>query len=284
MDPRQLTRIDLPNGRVGVTLCPQSRITDIATIFESLPHAGGTLRVISFGDRQRHPITWLWTRQPRLAACLTEAFAYTLIELSDLPDPFNMAQVWALVFSNDRQVVLLQQMSGIEPPMFLPALAPLHQRADASLKSIIEIASECADPTASIAIQAGLFLMNDCLDQSHSCSQSIEGEGRNGDYWHAIMHRREPDYGNAKYWFRQVGRHPVFERLPGIAARIVRERKVAGLERLAAGDWDPFLFVDQCERHARDEESPAGLALREIQGWEMAFLLDQSLANPIDAV
>ena len=58
---------------------------------------------------------------------------------------------------------------------------------------------------------SGLWLLNNFLDESHKISQEIHTTG--GSYWHAIMHRREPDYGNSKYWCRRVGRHRIFERL-----------------------------------------------------------------------
>ena len=75
------------------------------------------------------------------------------------------------------------------------------------------------------ALLAGLWQVNDFLDESHSQSQSIEGEGsdRNGDYWHGIMHRREPDWWNSKYWFRRVGQHPCFEELGRLAEQALNE-------------------------------------------------------------
>ena len=71
------------------------------------------------------------------------------------------------------------------------------------------------------ACVAGLWLMCDFLDESHAISQDIDTPS--GSYWHAILHRREPDYSNAKYWFRQVGRHPIFESLATAARQIADE-------------------------------------------------------------
>src|SRR5262249_11090967 len=58
------------------------------------------------------------------------------------------------------------------------------------------------------AVKAGLHVLNDDLERGHALAQAHEGD-KTCDYWHAIVHRREGDFDNAKYWLRQVGRHPV---------------------------------------------------------------------------
>src|SRR5215213_6886895 len=58
---------------------------------------------------------------------------------------------------------------------------------------------------------AGVWLLHDCLDESHTISQGIDTAS--GSFWHAIMHRREGDFSNAKYWFRSAGPHPAFAEL-----------------------------------------------------------------------
>ncbi|MCZ2341584.1 MAG: hypothetical protein LC104_07275 [Bacteroidales bacterium] len=68
-----------------------------------------------------------------------------------------------------------------------------------------------AHPEAATACLAGLWLYFDYLEESHSLSQSLSTP--EGSFWHAIMHRREPDAWNSKYWFRLVGDHPVFGQL-----------------------------------------------------------------------
>ncbi len=94
---------------------------------------------------------------------------------------------------------------------------------------------------------AGLWLGNGFLDQSHTISQGIHTT--TGSYWHGIMHRRELDFFNAKYWFRRVGDHPVFEELAEAARGIVRAAKAVGPAQYLATQtgWDPFRFVDLCQ-------------------------------------
>lgn len=95
---------------------------------------------------------------------------------------------------------------------------------------------------------AGLWLWNGFLAESHAVSQAIHSA--EGNWWHGIMHRREPDAGNAKYWFRQIGDH----RLAGPLAARVRQT-FAGSEVPAEADWlqtldrwDAHRFVDLCEQ------------------------------------
>src|SRR4051794_6992325 len=56
--------------------------------------------------------------------------------------------------------------------------------------------------------RAGLYLRVGFWDEAHEIAQNIEDA--DGSYWHAIVHRQEPDAGNAGYWFRQVGQHAIF--------------------------------------------------------------------------
>lgn len=128
------------------------------------------------------------------------------------------------------------------------------------------------------ALHAGLWQMNDWLDESHQCSQSIEGDGEgNGDYWHAIMHRREPDPGNAKYWFRRVGQHRCFEPLARAAETAIDESGSAETDlwksRLGIpGSWDAAAFVDFCQSTSRSGDTGLAQAARRIQWAEMILL------------
>ena len=123
--------------------------------------------------------------------------------------------------------------------------------------------------------RSALFLYFSALDESHRISQSIPST--TGSLLHGIMHRREPDFPNAKYWFRRVGRHEIFPALREKALEKLRSARNAPAKRLGAavesrGDWDPFWFVDQCEKVERGRETEGEQPLMEVQRveWQLA--------------
>ena len=155
----------------------------------------------------------------------------------------------------------------------------LADRARDVMKQLSRFSAASADLTA---IEAGLLQWHDLLTESHEVSQSIEGAGRNrcGDYWHAIMHRREGDFGNAKYWFRQVGTHLIQGQLAQMVSSLgaTEGDDVRSLsERLTAGQrWNASAFVDACAAAVRNPGSPSESFLKEVQMLEMLLLLRQT--------
>lgn len=81
-------------------------------------------------------------------------------------------------------------------------------------------ASPAVDALSDPGLQALAWLYLDALEPAHRLCQTMEGPF--GAHLHAIVHRREGDYGNALYWYRQAGQPD------GEGARLTRD--------VAAGD------------------------------------------------
>lgn len=119
------------------------------------------------------------------------------------------------------------------------------------------------------AALAGLHLYLDDWEGAHELAQAMESpEGR---YWHAIVHRMEPDPGNAGYWFRALGAHPVFPALQREARAIA---DLHGLPLAPGPAWDPFDFIRVCGEAAARPGSVLERAAREVQLVEWQLLFD----------
>lgn len=141
------------------------------------------------------------------------------------------------------------------------------------IKPINVTTTPAANPEEAKAVVSGLWLWHDFLDISHTISQSIETPS--GSFWHAIMHRREGDFSNAKYWYRRVGMHPA---LKTIAARInvLTESMPADktLFRLTANGFDPFALVDLVEAVHQTPGHPHQVLAVSLQKLEWQTLLE----------
>jgi hypothetical protein len=126
-----------------------------------------------------------------------------------------------------------------------------------------------ADRDLAAACRAGLYLAFDFLDEAHSISQDLHTS--EGSYWHALMHRREPDFANSAYWFRRVGQHPIFEALRAAAAELAAEAPARALFLTRQTTWDPFAFGDLCQE-SYDEKAPCHLLCRQVQRAEWTLL------------
>ncbi len=146
----------------------------------------------------------------------------------------------------------------------LPALGPGSPNAAvfAALKAFDparDLGKPAVDPASARACLAGLWLLHDGLDESHAISQGLTTP--EGSYWHALMHRREPDAWNSKYWFRQLGDHPVVAQL------------LKAAPELGYAYTTPAAFVDFGETVRGSGSADEELAKR-VQALEIRLLFD----------
>lgn len=126
-----------------------------------------------------------------------------------------------------------------------------------------------SDGFAPEAALSGLYLYFCGYDESHTISQDIETP--EGSFWHGIMHRQEPDPGNAGYWFRRVGQHATFPQLRAAAAEIV---EASSVQLPLKEQWDAFAFIDFCEQARKRPGSEEERVAMEIQLAEWQLLFD----------
>ena len=122
------------------------------------------------------------------------------------------------------------------------------------------------------AMMAGLWLWHDWLDLSHEISQQLHSP--TGSFWHAIMHRREGDFSNSKYWYARCASHPTLATLAANAPRLLNAMPAdKSILKLITTGWSPAAFVDLVEQvHARptDPRHAATVVLQRME-WQLLF-------------
>ena len=168
----------------------------------------------------------------------------------------------------------LLSANGISPAVIeliesapLPGLDsnPQNETTRAAIRSLIK--SESLQGTLH---ESGLWLLAGELDLSHEVSQS--NDSAEGSFWHGIMHRREGDFGNAKYWFRRVGKHPVHEELAKCIERNSSDLcDSLPLNQLTDPEKSPFALVDSCQS-ALGSKPDQKESLERICWWQWELL------------
>lgn len=139
------------------------------------------------------------------------------------------------------------------------------------------------------AMLCGLWLWHDGLHECHEIAQmhpskkrdeqareenQLIGVIRTLDLWHAIMHRREGDFSNAKYWYARCGDHRAMRMISAMGMDVIgRTTSDQSLLRIVAGEYNPDALVDLVEEiHDRPQDPRYGAAVRLQQmEWEALF-------------
>ena len=196
------------------------------------------------------------------------------VKLPTLPRQFLLMASHTLSPSLTLQAKIAGFMDEKLPPLG-PGTADrrLEQRlSKVTPKTLFE--DKVIDPDSAACCLAGIWLWNGFLDHSHELSQSIDTP--EASWWHAIMHRREPDAMNAKYWFRKVGNHPLFSTL---GERVCLYASKADLPTgaqwlLRCQRWNPSQFIDACETVRCSSNESLRLTLCEVAAIEWYTLFE----------
>ena len=140
-------------------------------------------------------------------------------------------------------------------------------------------------------VRGGLLYAVDAIHEAHAIFQ--EAKGDLGSYWHGMMHRREGDFDNARYWFRRAGRAAVLRRRctgaasehlrrtwrgsrigtrifsPASASRRASARRKALAELVALQRVEFEALFDYCWRQseATSADRPAATSAPRPAGW-----------------
>lgn len=284
-DLDQLLALDPGQLQAGVCLLPFSASEPLIQTYQTLPpqaaalamnplpHAGILIRKTDFLSLNHLPdsLDPLWQTLILLAK---QKVPFQLIETEtpltvESNHPGSLPELAPSLPGPDRKW-LLDLLRGYNPQQDLPSI------------------TSSADATA---LKAGLLCLHDYLDESHEYSQSVQSQGRHGagDYWHHLMHRREPDYSNAKYWSRAVGYHPLHDELPTAVEPLFEQ--YAGLSHVAS--WKPKLvqnkrwllnaFVDCCQECENSQDPELNTFARQVQWLEMLLLLQKTSHDAISS-
>ena len=185
-------------------------------------------------------------------------------------------------------------------PLSAPARAALRLNVEHAYTALVPASAgpaearailESLDPTGAVAdpaadrddarcLLAALWLWHDFLPQSHALSQRIDTPS--GSLWHGILHRREGDFSNSKYWFAKCEGHPVYPSLAAQADDVVRPYPVdKSLFRLTRDGWDAAAFADLCEAVHEAPDDPRRPLVVALQQLEWRTLFDHCLRGAV---
>ncbi|EOR01132.1 hypothetical protein E3P92_01786 [Wallemia ichthyophaga] len=109
---------------------------------------------------------------------------------------------------------------------------------------------------ASFHVKASLHMLNDDIKSTHYYAEMNQGDSLL-DYLHAIVHRREGDFWNSKWWFARV-KHPL-------------------LQQVYNAKLQPAKVVDKVEEIELSNSPEAKKVLEELQYKELCLIAEYAI-------
>ncbi len=152
---------------------------------------------------------------------------------------------------------------GPRPDVWTASQATERARVVARAGGMSDRRSEC--------LVALTLLWHDHFDPAHGLVQEIEGA--DAAFVHGILHRREPDYSNARYWFHRVGQHAACAALADAAAPVLAAHAALPHRLIRDGRWQPLALIDAVAAHTLHSVDSAEVGvLQELQRLETLAL------------
>jgi hypothetical protein len=183
-----------------------------------------------------------------------------------------MASILSLLQTSEPPHLTMKTRPGVR------SLEDLNRELDALLAAPELDGRYCA------LARAAILLWHDHFEEAHKIAQDVENP--DGSLLHGIIHRREPDFSNARYWFRRVGNtHPSFACVAGKVkiALIGIGADLMAKQLLPNDKWHPLTFVDLVEDAQRREDAAFDKLLREFQAAEFYCFL-ATLPSRVDSI
>lgn len=161
-----------------------------------------------------------------------------------------------------------------------PAPAAAHQALDGVTAQQL-LQRPITNPDDGQAALAGLWLWHGALHESHEISQNLASP--TASFWHAIMHRLEGDFSNAKYWYARCVSHHVIRQMGAVVSEVVGGSISDPLVAHAVHEgWNPDGFVDLVQAvHNKPGDPRFDLAVK-LQRLEWEGLFDYCVREAID--
>lgn len=199
---------------------------------------------------------------------------------SSLPELSNTLGATPLDLAAALAVHGLEANSGLGPPLVTKRPSELRLKPFLQPRAWSQLLPELPE-TAVLNLCDGLLQIHDFWDDSHQAAQQADdlGEHRLSALWHAICHRREPDAGNAHYWYARVGKNPISPRLVELLEESEpdltdSERKIA-LKLVQYDQFSDRVMISECLNACNG--STEEKFLRKLQKYEFIFVFCLSL-------
>jgi hypothetical protein len=171
----------------------------------------------------------------------------------------------------------------LNPAAAYTQLVPQHRGSEEARLELVGLTAQnvLAVPVPSsrddaAAVLSALWLWHDYLDESHTISQQIQSD--TGSFWHAIMHRREGDFSNSKYWYARCEGHPALATLNRAAEDVTKSAPAdKRILKLTANGWDARSFVDLVQEVHNQPNDPRHALAVSLQQVEWRVLFDHTL-------